>query len=138
MRLLFRLRKAGALVAIDKHLRGGISDAIREYRRNVVRNYFDEEAQLSGESNQDSASDDSENSECLSGDFINDGSFTQHEDAKEEGYALYLNIDRMHEEMLTQMSPSATPQLKFRGAEAGLPIITRLLRQDRKRNKNSF
>jgi hypothetical protein len=109
-------------------------------KRDIARRYFDEEAELSGsegEASADEEDDEEDDDEVLSGDFINDGDSTQASGIS-PGLALYRSVNRrkFYEESPFYYDLDSTPQLKFRGAEKGLPIIASILRRKRKKAAN--
>lgn len=108
-------------------------------RHKLVKRYFDEEAEISGSENEDDDIEDDEedDGDVLSGDFINDGEYTQLSGIS-PGLALYRSVDRRKFEDESPYGIESTPRFKFRGAEKGLPIIASILRRKRKKaNTNS-
>jgi hypothetical protein len=102
-------------------------------RRIEIRNrLFEDEAELSGSDSGDESTDidhDVVQEMNISGSFINDGAYTQHGDTGAVTQnELYFRVNRALDD-----SGDGVGHLGFRGAEKGLPIIERLLRQERKR-----
>jgi hypothetical protein len=93
-----------------------------KYAKRARERYFEEEADVSG-----SASDDERDaSQELSGDFINDGEYTDDDSAGVyTQQAMYYRLNRSEEQ-----SPDLL-NFRFRGAEKGLPIIEKLLKNQK-------
>jgi hypothetical protein len=124
-----------------------------EQVRRLVGKFFEHEAALSGSASDDESCGDKDSqgfSQALSGDFINDGDYTQATPATDckrkgkgksggsaDGMALYYRVNCALESQsplsITSVGDSPALRLGFRGAERGLPLLQRLLRKHRER-----
>lgn len=93
-----------------------------KYAKQAREKYFEDEADVSGSA----SADENDESQELSGDFINDSQYTNDDDAG--GYtqqAMYYRLNRLDDQ-----SPDLL-NFKFRGAEKGLPLIEKLLKKQK-------
>jgi hypothetical protein len=109
--------------------RPAVSEKVLRKAQEMAKQMIDFEAVLSGSDSGDESNVESDN-ERLSGDFINDGTYTQNSDHCDEGF--YHRVHRQLEE-----SPDSAEQLRFnfRGAENGLPLIERIYCREKKAEK---
>ena len=92
-----------------------------KYAKQAREKYFEDEADVSGSASEDER----DMSQELSGDFINDGEYTDDDDAGAyTQQAMYYRLNHLDEE-------SPVLNFKFKGAERGLPIIERLVKKQK-------
>lgn len=91
-----------------------------KYAKQAREKYFEDEADVSGSASDDERGDMSQE---LSGDFINDGEYTDDDDAGVyTQHAMYYRLNHLEGD---------SPVINFRGAEKGLPIIERLIKKQK-------
>lgn len=128
-----RMKKA---IAISK----SEEKVLRRQRRMGIR-CIETHAELSGSDSGDEIIDGKE-SPLLSGDFINDGEYTQASSDGEYSIGLYHRVNKQLDEtpegsFIDSQSPAARVNFNFklRGMENGLPNLQRLLEKERRRKR---